>query len=545
MKRTLSIVLALCMLLVAVPLGAVFASASNDELPTTTVTAANHAHGVLVTWGAVEGAEKYEVSRAVYENGEWSNWAAVKTTTNKVYLDKDAASGSDYKYQVKAVNSLGQSSYSTCGEFKYLAKVAPTVSNASLGVKISWAEVEGADEYQVRRKVLNNGKWTSFKTFTTATGTSVTDMAVEAGKSYYYIVCAKNGEILGEYGMSEKITATNNGAALGDDDASAFTTVPYTSKSLKYVGRWEETDGAIASRWNYSSVEISFTGSKLIAEVDSAPAMSNSALTYSRVLVTVDGGAETSMSATNGLITLDLGEGEHTVKIAGNVNYEVTLKNIYVAGTVKAPVDKTNILFIGDSISHYTSCYSFQVGNLLGWDWSVVAQAGMALQDAQGYYPLPEGATTRVGMETCFFKNESAAYTTNLTDADFKYTSTPDVVVIYLGTNDTRSKADSVDTFVSTYVEFVGNIREMYPDCKVYVMESVSSDADRRASVTEFARAAYTALDEAYDNVSIINSYEWDIEGQADGTHPTAAGSAVFAQKVAEVIAADYGITLK
>lgn len=321
-----------------------------------------------------------------------------------------------------------------------------------------------------------------------------------------------------------------------------FKKIGYNDNNLKFVGRWKENEGGVSSLWNYSSVEISFTGNYIVAEVSASQAP-GSQVTDPCVLVTVDGGEQYSEIVENGYLIFSFDDKtKHTIKLAGNVSNTANFKAFYLPdnGKISAPKSRKNIMFIGDSITHYTSCYSFLVGDILGWDYSVVAQAGMSLQNGEGWY---KGGIEKTGMETCFFKNESAAYTTELTDYNFKYTSAPDVVVIYLGTNDYTKATDksALNKFTETYSNFVGAIRKKFPNCTIYMMESVSSKADLKKRVTAIVDAAYNRISNEYKNVKLIKSSAWDIEGQEDGIHPTSEGSKVFAKNVAEVIKNTYG----
>ena len=482
MKRTLSLVLSLCMLLVAVPLGAVFVSASNNELPTTTVTAANHNRGVLVSWGAVESAEKYEVSRAVYENGEWSNWTAVKTTANKVYLDKDVVSGADYKYQVKAVNSLGQSSYSASDELKYLARVTAKASASSEGVKISWSKIQGADEYQIRRKVLSGGKWSSFKTFAVAQGTSFIDTTVKGGNSYYYIVCAKNGEIFGEYGMTASITPVNDGATC--ENKVLETNLKDNSDKLLVLGKTSATDTGYIL--NGTADALSFTafceGDIVLNYASSGVKSAAGHGVYFTVYV--DGVRKSErlhiQSNGNGSLTVaeNLSRGTHTVKLVRQTEYvygtTITFGSVSTSGILtSAPKNKPyTIEFIGDSITcgygsiadsvtalgvangapifqDGTKTYAYLTAEALNADIVATSKTGIGiLKNSEGTLTMPD-----------FYK-----YYPNLAEQiEPNYNINPNLVVISLGTND-RWQGVTADEFADKLVEFAGTIRAKYPN---------------------------------------------------------------------------------
>jgi lactocepin len=82
------------------------------KLPRPDVSVTTSSGKPKLTWGAVEGASKYEIYRATAKSGTYS---LVKTTTGKSFTDKNVTAGTTYYYKVKAIhsNSSATSAYSS------------------------------------------------------------------------------------------------------------------------------------------------------------------------------------------------------------------------------------------------------------------------------------------------------------------------------------------------------------------------------------------------------------------------------------------------
>lgn len=121
-------------------------------------------------------------------------------------------------------------------EMKQLA--APTKVKASNvaktgKVKVTWAAVEGADEYKVYRATSKNGKYTYMNT---VAGTTYTNKTAKAGKVYYYKVKALSDDKsvqTSEYSAVVKRTC---------DYAQPVVTAKAGKKQVKLT--WKKVDGA-------------------------------------------------------------------------------------------------------------------------------------------------------------------------------------------------------------------------------------------------------------------------------------------------------------
>lgn len=212
----------------------------------------NTGSGVVLTWGAVKGAEDYTVYRKL--SGETS-WTKLKTidSSKTTFSDTNVSSGKLYTYTVRAsktfdVNEVDWSKtniHSILGESfdysrifnedfdydayyngtidmtKYLKditlkclsyyntkgitskflsspKLSGTVNEGS-GVRVNWKAVSGASGYIVYRKAANAKSWTKIATVKGGRTVTYKDKSVKSGVSYTYTVRAYSDSYLSSY----------------------------------------------------------------------------------------------------------------------------------------------------------------------------------------------------------------------------------------------------------------------------------------------------------------------------------------------------------
>lgn len=181
-----------------------------------------------LTWSAADGADSYEVL---------SDGAVVTTTPQLTVTLTGLVNGETYTYAVRARNEAGASAASQPVQVSLplLVPVAPTgleVIGGNASAIVTWAEVSGADSYQV----FVNG--TSTVT-TTDTAAALTGLA--NGVTYSFVVKAVN-----EHGLSapsETVTAATTsspGVALPAAPTGLSGGATYTEVSLS----WDEVVGA-------------------------------------------------------------------------------------------------------------------------------------------------------------------------------------------------------------------------------------------------------------------------------------------------------------
>ena len=386
------------------------------------------------------------------------------------------------------------------------------------------------------------------------------------------------------YAVSGLLAKLEGGLNITDGFSETYTletkTVAATDTALfKYCGTWQATDSAnpttMVSYWDAAYVEIDFTGNAITL-------MFSSATTF---MVRVDGGEYTTVSNHTGDYTVYAADGgTHTVRVL----YNDKDKNMYFAG-VKAgsdvtlsrtPDKKYYIQFVGDSISDATNSFSHNSAEILDWDYSVIACEALSLVRDMGYWRynngfngsvLTEGSmawhfkenfgVTSVGMEDAYFKlgipnkwkpedprfsDVAANYYTEKYDFDFNTGNTPDIVFIFLGTNDISlgSSSAAIETFKKTYVSFVEKLFELYgKDVEIVVMQSLSTSI--QDSMYDTSHPRFTAIREVAgelvstypNNVTFLDEntiFSWGIDISADGTHPSQAGYAMLSEEIAE-----------
>ena len=157
-------------------------------------SAAAYPDGIIVRWGAVEGAILYQVYRRA--SGE-TTWTLLRNTGGLAYKDTEAVPGVRYYYRAVARNcslasSINIPAVSACitppADVKMLSATGHSTGNI-----IRWEASEGATLYQVFRREANETAWTLIKN---TSGTAYKDETAEVGVKYYYKVRARNGGLM-------------------------------------------------------------------------------------------------------------------------------------------------------------------------------------------------------------------------------------------------------------------------------------------------------------------------------------------------------------
>lgn len=156
--------------------------------------------GILVSWNAARGAQRYEVLRAESEDGEYAKIGESTTTT---FSDTEAQGNRLYWYRVRACNAFGCSALSEADSGYYLAPAPPlppqnvqasdgTFSNR---IHITWSASVGASYYELYRSDIPGA---DFLRIAQLSATSYDDQGIVLGRIYYYRVKACNS-----YGCSD------------------------------------------------------------------------------------------------------------------------------------------------------------------------------------------------------------------------------------------------------------------------------------------------------------------------------------------------------
>ena len=220
----------------------------------------NKTNGMKVTWNTVAGAKSYQLWRKTETTG-WKKVGSPVTAANTV--DTTAVSGTTYFYTVRAINGSVQSSYNNTGFSGYFL-ASPTLksaSNVASGVNVTWNAVDGAESYQLWRKV-SGGKWG--KLGTPVSGISAVDTTTESGVTYVYTVRAVKGDVQSGYFTSGVTSCYLAAPELTVSGATGKVTVKWTaSEGCTGYHIYRKTTGSYTKIASLAAGKSSYTDSSV------------------------------------------------------------------------------------------------------------------------------------------------------------------------------------------------------------------------------------------------------------------------------------------
>ena len=304
--------------------------------------------------------------------------------------------------------------------------------------------------------------------------------------------------------------------------------ISYQDSYFSFTGFWEENqDGELVSYKRVAMATVSFQGTEVLVNAR----LDGEAKWYvDDVLVeptVVDGGFQFRVS-----------EGNHQLKAVLVSPNRIYLQGAQTDGVFVETETQLYVHFIGDSITHAYPGFASATGEALGVDYSVVAHPGMSLVDGWGWYTLMDGQEERIGMETNYFQLETPDVSSVFTPHSFTYGRKPDVIVIYLGVNDYLTEGpnfqeDHPQIFAEKYVNFVQRLREIYPEVPVVILQCHQAEKTIRIDAIADAHAQMSQL---WDNVSLVDTYLWNVDISSDGVHPSAEGYAQMAERMTDIL---------
>jgi fibronectin type 3 domain-containing protein len=145
--------------------------------------------------------------RSTTNGGPYAKIASGIVSTNTT--DTGVTNGTTYYYVVTAVNTNGESGYSSQASAtpQVPLPLPPTNLSANAGnaqVSLTWTASPGAASYNMYRSTTNGGPYAKIASGIVSTNT--TDTGVTNGTTYYYVVTAVNTG--GESGYSGQASAT-------------------------------------------------------------------------------------------------------------------------------------------------------------------------------------------------------------------------------------------------------------------------------------------------------------------------------------------------
>ena len=325
-----------------------------------TATLSSTSTGVKVTWNAVNGAEKYRVFKKV--SGKWT---ALTDTTATSYVDTAVATGNSYTYTVRCISADGKtytSNFDSTGKTaKYMAVPAFTVANAANGVKVTWNDVNGAENYRVFKKI--SGKWTALGD---TSSTSYLDTTAATNTSYTYTVRCISAD-----GKTYTSNFNSSGKTIKFMATPTFT-VANAANGVKVT--WDAVNGAENYRvFKKISGKWTALGDTSLTTYLDTTAVTGTSYTYTVRCISSDGKTYTSNFNTSGKTikfmvtpTFEIENSDDGVlvtwdKVNGAAKYRVFKK---VSGKWTALTDTTGTSFIdttaigGESYTYTVRCIS-------------------------------------------------------------------------------------------------------------------------------------------------------------------------------------------
>lgn len=334
-----------------------------------------------------------------------------------------------------------------------------------------------------------------------------------------------------------------------------------TDKNVKLVGRTMRSNDITWLIHSGSAVEFTVTGKSANITLAGDSSINNDEDYRSRYAVIVDGEIikDDVMGTPEKTLTLFKGETSRTAKVkiihlSEAMNGAIGVKNISVTSNSAAPVrpepkKDLSIEFIGDSItcaygveglSNYESfktttenfmkSYAYLTAQKLNADYSSVSYSGHGI--ISGFTSSGDINTDSIIPDCYELTGKLSDYATNW---DFE-TSSHDVVVINLGTNDSSYVTKEPETrsqeFIDGYIDFLKTVREKNPEA--YIICTLGTMGDELYEYVEDAAEKYSTLtgDER------IMSYRSAVQNMsADGIGSDWHPSAITQQKSAYVLA--------
>lgn len=307
--------------------------------------------------------------------------------------------------------------------------------------------------------------------------------------------------------------------------------IPYTDPAFRFTGVWQENEnGEIVSYKLSAMAEVGFTGNR----IDLLCRGGGEGIRWF-----IDDKPVEAKNTVSGY-RFDTEPGKHSLKFIVRLSNRIYISGVKVGEdeSLFATKERLYIHFIGDSITAAERSFAFQCVEDLDADYCIIAMGGMAVCDGFGWYSnagQPYGDPERLGMETMYWKLANMGYIEDLGDYNFKYCRTPDIISVFLGTNDYLDKpadeeAGNLEKFKVHYAAFIEKIRKQFPKAPILILQALSDKYCRVRGIN----AAYDIIKEKVDNCYLVDTDKWGIEISEDGTHPTQKGYDDLGSKLAE-----------
>ncbi|MGH4139875.1 InlB B-repeat-containing protein [Clostridium sp.] len=160
-------------------------------IPTNLKAASSSYNSINVNWGAVIGADGYEVYSSTSNTGDYT---LISTTTKPSYNNTGLKTSSNYYYKVRTYKMV--SNFKVYSDYSAFVSSKPIIGLPinvlatrinSKGIKISWSAVAGANAYEIYRATTSTG---TYSLLTKTVHLDYTNSNLITGKTYYYKIRA-------------------------------------------------------------------------------------------------------------------------------------------------------------------------------------------------------------------------------------------------------------------------------------------------------------------------------------------------------------------
>lgn len=306
---------------------------------------------------------------------------------------------------------------------------------------------------------------------------------------------------------------------------------------FRILGRYEETTDGYSLNWPNSGIEFSFKGTDAAINVGKSTGTAY-------FTPYVDGVAQDRITLTKGLNTIasDLDDEVHTIKLVRSS--EARFGRIWINGieaeNIQPLAAKDRLIeFYGDS---YTAgygnigadgsaesmdtqkAYSVLIADHFNADANLIAYSGKGMA-GNG---VDDAGLTIAEMSQY---SDIVLNTDSKMPSDWNFNkSIPDLVVIFLGTNDSSTASLTASVFEETYKDFISTTRERYGDVKILCLTR------NNIKLTDSVENVVNAVKATGDNN--IAFYEFESFGTSGGhSHPSAAEDIAIAEELKAPIA--------
>ncbi|MGN0656852.1 MAG: GDSL-type esterase/lipase family protein [Ruminiclostridium sp.] len=339
-------------------------------------------------------------------------------------------------------------------------------------------------------------------------------------------------------------------------------------ENVKPLGRAWYSEGELICAFSGTGCEFTATGKsvKFTIKGDDAARSGNND-NAARLAVYVDGERVTDimLDEKEKTVTAFEGEAERTavvslVKLSETANSTFSITKIEAEGDIKPTEEKPlYIEFIGDSITcgygvddedrnhHFststedcTKAYAYKTAQLLDADYSLVSISGYGI--ISGYTSNPDKKSASQVMPK-YYDKIGFCYTSDVSDTEWDFRRSPDIIVINLGTNDDsycNGDPDKQAEFTEAYEKFIKQVREKNPDSQILCVLGVMGNGLMKSIRTAVENYTAETGDDKVTAMPLSQQNESD-EIAADW-HPSEKTHEKTAEKVANKIKELLGI---